>query len=155
MIVPTEQLVAQAFDAVLNANVPPEVGDPAITARAIQERIMQGTLEQSLQPAESLPSLGELFGGQTVAFCSFHLLSSSFEIQEGPNKGKKGVYAVVELMTQDAELVTVQTGAQNILTQLVKAWQEGMFPFTATVEIKPTGTPGRTTQWLRAPGTAA
>lgn len=151
MVAPTPELVKAAYDAVLNANVPPEVGDPAITARAIQERIMQGTLEESLSPAESLPALGETFGGETVAFLAFHLIPSSFEIQEGPNKGKKGVYAVVEVMTQDAEIVTVQTGAQNILTQLVKAWEEGKFPFTATVEIKQTGTAGRSTQWLRSP----
>jgi len=99
----------------------------------------------------TIATLVAVFGGETVAFLAFHLIPSSFEIQEGPNKGKKGVYAVVEVMTQDAEIVTVQTGAQNILTQLVKAWEEGKFPFTATVEIKQTGTAGRSTQWLRSP----
>ncbi len=76
-------------------------------------------------------------------------------IQDGPNKGKKGVYAVVDVMTADAEIITVQTGAQNILTQLLVAWREGKFPFTATVEVKATATPGRTTQWLRLPGQAS
>lgn len=159
MIQPTQELVARAYDAIHNANVPPEVGDPAITARAIQERIKSGTLEQSMQAAESLPSLGEKYEGQKIAVCAFHLLPSSFEIQEGSNKGKKGVYAVVEVMTQDGELDTVQTGAGNILTQLVKAWEESLdgrsrFPFTCVVEVKPTGTPGRSTQWLRAPAAA-
>jgi hypothetical protein len=155
MIAPTPALLEQAYDAVLNAELPPEVGDPAITARAIQERIRQGSLDDSMAPAESLPSWGDLFADQLVYVCSFHLNRSTFEIQEGPNKGKKGVYAVVELMDTNSELHTVNTGAQNVLTQLVKAWEEKRFPFPAVLEVKDTGTAGRTTQWLRSPAAAA
>lgn len=154
MIAPTPELLDAAYNAVLNAELPPEVGDPAITARAIQERIRHGSLDDSMSPAEKLDNWADTFEGQTVYVCSFHLNRSTFEIQEGPNKGKKGVYAVVELMDPDSELHTVQVGAANVLTQLVKAWEEKRYPFPAVLEVRETGTPGRTTQWLRTPEAA-
>lgn len=155
MIRPTSELVEKAYDAVINGNLPPEVGDPAVTARSIQERIRRGSFDESMTPAESLPSWGDTYPGQLVTVLSFHLNPSTFEAQEGPNKGKKGAYAVVELIEPEGEIVTVQTGAGNILTQLVKAWEEERFPFPAVLESKATGQAGRSVQWLRAPDPAA
>lgn len=151
MIAPTAEGIAAAYNAIENAEVPPEVGDPQVTARAIRDRIRAGSLADSMSPAESLPSWGDTLAGEKVIVYSFHLNRSAFEIAEGPNKGKKGVYAVVELGTPDGELITVQTGSQNVLTQLVKAWEERRFPFPAVIDVKATGQPGRTVQWLVDP----
>lgn len=154
MIPATKETVALAYNAIENAEVPPEVGDPSVTARAIRERIRQGSLDASMSPAESLPNWADNYADQPVIVYSFHLNKSAFEISEGDNKGKKGVYAVVEIGDPSGELRSVQTGSQNVLTQLVKAWEEGRYPFKAVLEVKPTGTPGRTVQWLRNPEAA-
>ena len=151
MPAPSKQAVDAAYAAVIDAEMPPQIEDPAGIARAIQERIRQGTLAQSMEALESLPSWGDSFPNEKVIVHSFKLLPSAFVIQEGPNKGKKGVYAVVELMTADGELTLVQTGAGNVLTQLVKTWEESRFPLSCVLEVKDTATPGRTVQWLRNP----
>lgn len=154
MPAPTAQQLQQARAAVLDAELPPQMEDPASIARAIQERIFAGTLDDSMQALESLPAWGDEYLGQKVIVGAFKLLRSSFDIQEGPNKGKRGVYAVVDLMTADGELVLVQTGGANVLAQLVKAWEEGRYPFPAVLEASDTGTPGRQTYWLRTPEAA-
>ena len=152
-IEPTKELVQQAYDAVINRQQPPEIGDPEIVARLIQERIRQGSFDDSMQVLESLPSWGESFGSKDLATApvmvvrGFHLNPSAFEDEDG----RKGVYAVVELAdAETGEFTTVQTGAGNVLVQLVKAWEEGRFPFLARYEIRPTATPGRSTHWLRS-----
>ncbi len=145
-IEPTPTLVEQAYAAIMDNQVPPEIGDPQITARLIQERIKLGTFEQSLNPADSLPAWTKTLEGVEVVVYGFHLNPSTFENEDGV----KGVYAVVELGdVESGEMTTVSTGAGNVLMQLVKAWEEGKFPFRATLVEKKTSTPGRSTYWLQ------
>lgn len=153
LIEPTPELVEVAKRSIIDKEPPPEIGDPNITARLILERIAAGTLEDSMSPADSLPAWGEAYRDVPVVVRGFHFNPSTIEVAEGPNKGKKGVYAVVELMTvEDAEIVTVQVGSDTVCMQLVKAWEEGAFPFTAVLTARSTGQAGREVYYLEKPG---
>jgi hypothetical protein len=147
-IEPTPELVEQAYNAIINKELPPEIGDPEITARLIMERIKAGTFDESMDPRESLASWSKEYAEQPVTVIGFHLNPSTFENEEG----EKGVYAVVELMVEGGELVTVSCGGGNVLMQLVKAWEENRYPFVCQLTGKATSTPGRKTYWLRTPG---
>ena len=70
-IEPTAELVAMAYDAIQNGTLPPEVGDPKITAQLILQRIREGTLEESLNPAVSLPNL-QNYRDKPMVFVGFH-----------------------------------------------------------------------------------
>lgn len=142
-IEPTHELVEQAYAAISDGELPPEIGDPAIVARLIQERIRRGTLEESMEPTESLPNWAQTYPEVPVTVLGFHMNRSTKTETEG-------VYAVVEIMDPDGELVTVQTGGQNVLTQLVKAWETGKYPFRAVMNVQTTGQ-NRTILWLRKP----
>lgn len=146
-IKPTPELVQQMRAAILDGKLPPEVGDPAITARLIRARILDGSFDESMQPAESLPSWRDEYTDENVTVLGFHLVPSAFKDEAA--KSGVAAYAVVELMTPETgELVTVQTGGGNVLAQLIKAWEEERFPFQAVLRQKPTGTPGRSVLWL-------
>ena len=120
-----------------------EMGDPSITARAIQDRIRAAETFDQVFKAQSLPSWQE-YEGEVVSVLAFHLNPSSFE-----GEGTSAAYGVVELgIPETGEIVTVQTGGGNVLMQLVKAWEKGWFPFTARLVVKDTKTPGRKTLWL-------
>lgn len=150
-IEPTPELVAQAYAAVTDKTLPPEIGDPAISARMILERIKHGTFEESMTPAQSLPNWAALYRDQTVVVYGFHMNKSTFEVQQGEHRGKKGVYAVVELAKAGSgELETVICGGDKVLMQLIKAWEERKFPFQAVLTGKETST-GNTTYWLQFP----
>lgn len=150
-IEPTSALVAQAYAAVTDKTLPPEIGDPAISARLILERIKTGTFEESMTPAQGLPNWSDRYLDQTVVVYGFHMNKSTYEIQDGEHAGKKGVYAVVELAKAGSgELETVITGGQNVLMQLIKAWEERKYPFQAVMTSKKTGS-GNTTLWLQKP----
>ena len=153
-IEPTPELVSQAYAAVIEKTLPPEVGDPAISVRMILERIKSGTLDESMSPAAKLPAWRDLFLDRVVVVYGFHMNKSTFEDEEG----RKGVYAVAEVAPlapvagiDAGTMTTVQTGGQNVLMQLVKAWEERRFPFKAVLVSVGTGQPGRETLWLRTP----
>ena len=154
MPAPTPELVEAFYAAVMDAELPPQLDDPAVIARAIQERIRRGTLAASMEALEGLPSWGDDFGNVPVTVVAFKLNRSAFAIQEGPLKGKHGVYAVVEIVDGNGEEQLVSCGSTNVLTQLVKAFEEQRFPFQAVLDVQPTGTPGRSVQWLRTPAAA-
>ncbi len=148
-IEPTAELVSQAYAAIQDGQLPPEIGDPAIVARLIQERIKKGTFEESLTPTEKLPAWKDVLLDVPVAVYGFHMNRSTITPAEGAYS--PGVYAVVELaVPETGEIQTVQTGGANVLMQLVKAWEERRFPFVAVLVAQPTGTPGRSTLWLRS-----
>lgn len=150
-IEPTPELVEQAYRAIMDKTLPPEIGDPAIVARNIQERIRRGTFDESLEPTASLPAWRELYLDEVVVVYGFHMNKSTIENE----RGELGVYAVVEVAkVGTGELVTVQTGGQNVLMQLVKAWEERRYPFQAVLIEVGTGTAGRRTQWLKRPEAA-
>lgn len=142
MIEAKPELVEAAYAAILDGKLPPEVGDPTVTARAIQERIKSAkTFEDAFRPS-SLESWSE-YEDVPVVVHSFHLNPSSFENQTA--------YAVVEIgIPETGEFRTVSTGGNNVLMQLVKAWELGAFPFRAVLKAKATQTPGRQTFWLEA-----
>lgn len=143
---PTPELVAQAYAAVKDNELPPNIGDPEIMSRMILERIEQGTLDDSLAPSEKLPNWARDYEDVPVAVYGFHMNPSTIDDENGD----RGVYAIVELaIVGSGEIVTVQTGAKNVLMQLVKAWEEGRYPFTCKLEVVSTGTAGRKTFWLR------
>lgn len=149
-IEPTAELVAQAYDAIQAGTLPPEVGDPKITAQLILQRIREGTLEESLDPALSLPSLRD-YEGIPLVYCGFHFNPSTFRNAED-NASPSSVYAIVEVADPDTfETRLCQFGGVNVLMQLVKAWEEKKFPFLARLESTKTGQ-GYTTYWLRRPG---
>lgn len=156
-IEPTPELLQQAYDAIINGTLPPEVGDPAITANLILERIRQGTLEDSMRPTEKLASLREYLDAPTI-FLGFHLNPSTYEDKDADEdengRTKPAVYAVIRVADPaSGEEETVQFGGQNVLVQLVKAWEERKFPFVATLQGARTGS-GYTTYWLRDPNAA-
>lgn len=147
-IEPTKELVEQAYTAILGGGLPPEVGDPEITRKMILTRIAEGTFEESLDPSASLPSL-QAYAGEPVLFRGFHLNPSSFKETEGA----PDAYAVIEISNPaTGEEDLVQFGGGNVLMQLIKAWEEGKFPFTAVLTPQKTGQ-GYTTFWLRWPET--
>lgn len=151
-IEPTPALVEQAYAAVTEKTLPPEIGDPAISARLILERIKLGTFDESMDARQKLPAWRDLYLDRVVIVYGFHMNKSTFEIPEGEHQGKKGVYAIVEIaLVGSGEMQTVQTGGQNVLMQLIKAWEERKYPFQAVLTSTPTGTPGRTTLWLKRP----
>lgn len=144
MIEPTAELIAQAYRALDTGQLPPEVGDPAVTARLIRERIRRGTLADALAPASNLPSWGKDYANEPVVVHAFHLNPS--QIEESPI----GVYGVVELgIPETGELVTVTCGGGNVLEVLIKAWAEQAFPFRCKlVPVRTSG--GFTTYRLQA-----
>lgn len=125
VIEPTPELVEKVRAAILDGETPPEIGDPNLIARAIKERILSGTLEEALTPAESLPGWRD-YMNEDVTALGFHLNPSNLTNQDG----ERGVYAVVEIMvTETGEIVTVHCGGGNVLATLVRAWEIGGFPF--------------------------
>lgn len=142
MIEATPELVEQAYAAILDGTLPPEVGDPSVTARAIAERIRDAkTFEEAFKPT-SLPSWQD-YTDKPVIVHAFHLNPSNFEEQ--------GAYAVVEIgVPETGEFKTVSCGGTNVLTQLTKAWELGAFPFRAVLRASNTGTPGRVALRLEA-----
>lgn len=141
MIEPTPALVEAAYAAILDGKLPPEVGDPSVTARAIQERIRNAETFEDAFASSKLQSWQD-YTDMPVIVHSFHLNPSTFEGQTA--------YAVVEIGIPDTgEFKTVSTGGGNVLTQLVKAWELSAFPFRAVLRSKPTGT-GNTTLWLES-----
>src|ERR1035437_1027439 len=147
-IEPTAELVAMAYDAIQNGTLPPEVGDPKITAQLILQRIREGTLEESLNPAVSLPNLQD-YRDKPMVFVGFHFNPSAFR-DATDSASPSSVYAILELADPETwETFLVQFGGVNVLMQLVKAWEEGKFPFRATLTGAKTGQ-GYTTFWLRS-----
>lgn len=147
-IKPTPQLVEQVRAAILDGTVPPEIGDPTLTARAIKERILAGTLEEALQPSQSLPGWRE-YMDEDVSVLDFHLNPSNIDNEDGG----RGVYAVVEIILTDqadAEPIVVHCGGGNVLATLVRAWELGQFPFRCRLCEKSTGSSGRKVLWLEA-----
>lgn len=149
----TPELLQQAYEAIMEGKLPPEIGDPNITSRLILERIRLGTLDESLDPIESLPNWAREYEDVSVAIFGFHLNPSGFEREEyaldEDGNERRDSYAVCEIAPVDTgEIVTVQTGGKNVLVQLVKAWEEDRFPFTAKLVKRKTSTPGRHTLWL-------
>lgn len=128
MIEPTPELVKQAWDALFEGKLPPEIGDSSITARAIMEKIRDAdNFDQVFSPA-TLPSWQE-YDGVPVTVFGFHLNPST--IEEG-----HPVYAVVEIGIMDTgDVRTVSTGGGNVLTQLIKAWEQSWFPFNAKMVV--------------------
>ena len=148
-IEPTPELVALAYDAIQNGTLPPEVGDPKITAQLIMQRIREGTLEESLDPAVSLPNLQD-YQDKPMAYVGFHFNPSAFRDAQD-NASPSSVYAIIELADPATwETTLVQFGGVNVLMQLVKAWEEKKFPFVATLTGAKTGQ-GYTTFGLRRP----
>ena len=146
-IEPTPELLEQAYAAILDGEIPPEVGDPRITARMILERIKSGTLEESMNPAEKLPAWADLFMETPVAVYGFHLTPSTVEKKD--DGSASSVYAVVSIAEMGTgEEHTVSCGGQNVLVQLIKAWEERAFPFVAVLTGTKTGQ-GFTTLWLK------
>ena len=146
MIDPTPELVAQVRAAILDGELPPEIGDPNIVARAIRARILDGSFEEALAPAQQLAGWRDAYLDEDVTVFGFHLNRSSKGDADGSGIA---AYAVVELMVTDTgEIDTVQTGGGNVLAQLVKAWEARAFPFRCRMIAKPTGTAGRSTFWL-------
>lgn len=148
-IEPTPEIVKQAYDAIMNGDLPPEIGDPAITARMIQERVRQGTFDQSMDPARKLPAWADKYLDRVVVVYGFHLNPSTIENPDDP--GRKRVYAVCEVTSPSTgEFETVSCGGDNVLVQLVKAWEEKRFPFQAVLTGTKTAR-GYTTLWLKRP----
>lgn len=142
MIEPRPELVRQAYAAILEGELPPEVGDPAVTARAIQERFTKAeTAAEVLRPSK-LRAWSEL-GDVPVTLLNFHLNPSGFE--QG-----SAVYAVCEIMHRDSgEIEPVSVGGGNVLVQLVKLWELGALPVNVRMLSKPTQQ-GFTTLYLEA-----
>ncbi len=150
MIEATPELLEQAYAAIQDGELPPEVGDPGVTQRLILQRIQAGTFEDSLNPGDKLPSLQQ-FVDTPVIFYGFHFNPSSFRDAKD-NASPSAVYAIIEIADPEtAEMTTVQFGGVNVLMQLVKAWEESKFPFLAELKGNKTGQ-GYTTYWLRRPG---
>lgn len=149
-IEPTPELIALAYDAIQHGTLPPEVGDPKITASLILQRIREGTFEESLDPTQSLRSLRD-FVDTPMIYVGFHLNPSSFRDAKD-NASPSSVYAVVEVADPETfETELTQFGGVNVLMQLIKAWEEQKFPFQATLVGAKTGQ-NFTTYWLRRPG---
>jgi hypothetical protein len=128
---PTPEIMEQAYAAVMDGVPPPEVGDPTITARAIQERIRESDRFDEVFKQQTLPKWSELLG-EVVTIGGFHLNPSAFE--QGSS-----VYAVVELARDDdGDFKPYQCGGANVLTQLLKAWEQSWFPFRGALIGKPT-----------------
>lgn len=129
---PTPEVMEQAYAAVMYGEKPPEVGDPTITARAIQERIRDADSFDEVFKQQSLPSWGN-YVGEVVTIGGFHLNPSQFE--EG-----SAVYAVVALRREgEDDFKPYLCGGGNVLTQLLKAWEQGWFPFNGALVSKKTG----------------
>jgi len=148
MIEATPDLVEQAYAAIIEGELPPEVGDPEVTRRAIQERIKTADSFDDVFAPQSLTPWTQ-YAGEIVTVYGFHLNPSSF--RDGAENGGSAVYAVVEISrtgdVDDAE--PVSTGGGNVLLQLVKAWEKGWFPFKATLAVRPGSTPGREVHWIQ------
>ncbi len=148
-IEPTEALVAQVYAAIDGQGLPPEIGDPEIMARLIRERIRQGSFDESMGPAAKLPAWADEYLDRLVVVYGFHMNASTIENPDDPQR--KSVYAVVEVgLPGSGEIVTVSCGGGNVLEQLVKAWQEGRYPFQAVLTGTKTSR-GYTTLWLKRP----
>lgn len=141
MIEPRPPLVQAAYAAIQDGQLPPEVGDPSVTARMIQDRIRNADSFDEVFGSQKLTPLSDL-AGEDLTFHAFHLNPSSFA--DNPI----AAYAVIEVSDRAGELRTVSSGGGNVLIQLVKAWEKGWFPFRARVVSKETRTPGRRTLWL-------
>lgn len=149
MMEATPELVQEAYAAIRDGELPPEVGDPGVTQRLILQRIQDGSFEQSLEPTAKLPSLQE-YVDTPMVYLAFHFNPSSFRDAKD-NASPSSVYAVLEVADPGTfETRTVQFGGVNVLMQLVKAWEEGKFPFTAELVGNKTGQ-GYMTYWLRRP----
>lgn len=156
VIEPTPKLVAQVYRAIIEGEVPPEIGDPGITAKAIQWRVAQGTFDDSMDWQSQLPPLAETAVyphpslektkvSGPMLFHGFHLNPSTIENPEGD----KGVYAVVDATDlATGERDTYSAGGGNVLVQLAKAWEEGKYPFEGVFAVATTGQ-GRSTHWLK------
>lgn len=139
---PTPDLMEQAYSAVINGTEPPEAGDPTITAQAIQERIRQSDTFDAVFKPQSLPKWSDLIG-EVVTIGGFHLNPSTFE------KGSS-VYAIVSLRREgDDDFAPYQCGGGNVLTQLLKAWEQSWFPFQGALTSRKTGQ-GHDTYWIEA-----
>lgn len=147
----TDELIQQAYDAIELGALPPEVGDPKVTANMIARRIREGTLDASMDPAESLPAWRDLYLDRPVAIYGFHLNPST--IKDSPI----GAYAVVELAATDGDdagdIVTVSCGGRNVLMQLVKALEEKRYPFVGQLTANKTGA-GYDALWIKRPEAA-
>lgn len=129
---PTQQVLDQVYEAIIYGGEIPEVGDPEITAQAIQERIRSSESFDEVFKPQQLPKWSELMG-EVVTIGGFHLNPSRFE------KGSS-VYAVVALKRDgEDDFSPYQCGGGNVLTQLVKAWEQGWFPFKAALVGRKTG----------------
>jgi hypothetical protein len=142
MIEPTADLVKQAYDAVIDGVMPPEVGDPAITARAIALRIRSArSFEEAFHPQDLTPWSRYL--DEVVTIGGFHLNPSAFE--KGPV-----VYAVVDIARDETgEFEPVQCGGLNVLTQLILAWEQHWYPFRGKLIAKGTSQKFET-YWIEA-----
>lgn len=150
-IEPTAELLEKARRAILDDEAPPEIGDPNITARLITQRILDGTLEDSMRAAEKLDAWQDVALDRQVVVRGFHLNPSSFETEHEDGRTTKGVYAVVEIADGTGAIQPVTVGGKNVLAQLVKAWEEGAFPFVAVLTAVSTSTAGRKTLYLKRP----
>jgi hypothetical protein len=139
---PTPETMEAAYAAVMDGELPPEVGDPTITARAIQERIRNSDSFDDVFKAQSLTPWAELIG-EVVTVGGFHLNPSTQE-------GGSAVYAVVSLRRDgEDDFMPYSCGGANVLTQLLKAWEQGWFPFQASLVSKKTSK-NFDTYWIEA-----
>lgn len=139
---PTPELMEMAYAAVMDGTMPPEVGDPAITTRAIQERIRAtDKFDEAFKP-QSLTPWNELLG-EVVTVGGFHLNPSTLE-------GQSAVYAVVSLRREgEDDFKPYSCGGGNVLTQLLKAWEQGWFPFQGVLVSRKTSQ-NYDTYWIEA-----
>src|SRR5437016_3923666 len=101
-----------AYAAILGGEDVPEFADADMLARAIAQRIMEAeTFEEVFEPQE-LDSWSDHLG-TPVKVIDFRFNKSSFEDGKGPS-----IYAVCDLLLPDGQIVTVSTGARNVLVQL-------------------------------------
>ena len=143
----TPEQIEQARAAILDGAAIPDFGDPELVSRAIVERLLgSDTFEQAFKPQE-LESWQEYLG---VPFLvrDFHLNRTRFEDRP---EGAPSVYAVCTLERLDGEepaVVTVTTGGQNVLAQLLLILEKGWWDNPVKMIAKDTATAGRKALWL-------
>ncbi len=121
----------------------PAAADSEAMSRAIVERIMSAeTFDEAFRP-QQLESWQEYLD-QPVLVRDVHFNRSAFEDGQGAP-----IYAVVDIVLRDGEVVTVTCGGRNVLTQLVKMLQKGWQDQPVKLNARKTGE-GYTALWLVA-----
>lgn len=147
---PTPELVAAAYDAIIEGKAPPVIGDPDATMYRILTEIREATTPEQVFQAQTLPSWQEAFLDEPVIVHSISLNPSTFD------DSTSSVYAVVELSNPETgEATTVSVGGQKVLVQLVKAYELQWFPIKVRLTAKETGNAGRQVLGLEYAGKKA